>query len=88
MEVEARGSKYGKPIPLSVEQIKTEVIDRFVFASKQAQAAGFDGVELHGAHGYLLAQFLSTRTNKRTDQYGGSVENRVRVIEEVYRAIR
>ncbi|KAI6192121.1 Oxidored-FMN domain-containing protein [Aphelenchoides bicaudatus] len=86
--VESRGSKYGKPIPLSIEQIKTEVVDRFVFAAKQAKEAGFDGVELHGAHGYLLAQFLSTRTNKRTDQYGGSVRNRARVIEEVYNAIR
>ncbi|KAH7693226.1 Protein F17A9.4, partial [Aphelenchoides avenae] len=48
----------------------------------------FDGVQLHGAHGYLLAQFLSRTTNKRTDQYGGSVENRVRVILEIYEAIR
>lgn len=49
---------------------------------------GFDGVELHGAHGYLLSQFLSSTTNKRTDQYGGSAGNRLRVVLETYEAIR
>lgn len=49
---------------------------------------GFDGIELHGAHGYLLSQFISPSTNKRTDHYGGSVENRVRIVLEIYDAIR
>ncbi|KAH7707597.1 Protein F17A9.4 [Aphelenchoides avenae] len=83
-----RGASYGKPIALTTEQVKTEVIDRFVFAAKAVKEAGFDGIQLHCAHGYLLAQFLSPTTNKRTDQYGGPVENRVRVVLEIYEAIR
>ncbi|KAH7714992.1 Protein W06H8.2 [Aphelenchoides avenae] len=83
-----RGGSFGKPIALTAEQVKTEVIDRFVFAAKAVKEAGFDGIQLHCAHGYLLAQFLSPTTNKRTDQYGGPVENRFRVILEIYEAIR
>ncbi|RCN37034.1 oxidoreductase, FAD/FMN-binding protein [Ancylostoma caninum] len=79
---------FGKPVPLSLEQIKTEVIDRFVYAAKFAYEQGFDGIELHAAHGYLLSQFMSPITNKRTDQYGGSAENRMRIIREIYEAIR
>uniref|UniRef100_A0A8R1I4B1 Oxidored_FMN domain-containing protein n=1 Tax=Caenorhabditis japonica TaxID=281687 RepID=A0A8R1I4B1_CAEJA len=85
---ERRFTPFGKPVPLTVEQIKTEVIDRFVFAAKFAYETGFDGVELHAAHGYLLAQFTSPTTNKRTDQYGGSIANRQRIILEIYDAIR
>ncbi|VDK51752.1 unnamed protein product, partial [Cylicostephanus goldi] len=79
---------FGKPVPLSIEQIKSEVIDRFVFAAKFAFELGFDGVQLHAAHGYLLSQFLSPLTNKRTDQYGGSAENRMRIVQEIFQAIR
>ncbi|RCN39959.1 oxidoreductase, FAD/FMN-binding protein [Ancylostoma caninum] len=79
---------FGKPVPLSLEQIKTEVIDRFVYAARFAYEQGFDGIELHAAHGYLLSQFMSPVTNKRTDQYGGSAENRMRIIQEIYEAIR
>ncbi|KIH48559.1 NADPH dehydrogenase domain protein [Ancylostoma duodenale] len=79
---------FGKPVPLTVEQIKTEVIDRFVYAAKLAYEQGFDGVEIHAAHGYLLSQFMSPITNKRTDQYGGSPENRMRVVREIYEGIR
>ncbi|KAI6171683.1 hypothetical protein M3Y98_00889400 [Aphelenchoides besseyi] len=79
---------YGKPKPLTIQEIQTEVVDRFVYAAKELQAAGFDGIELHGAHGYLLTQFLSAKINDRTDEYGGSVQNRVRIVEEIYRAIR
>ncbi|EYC16031.1 hypothetical protein Y032_0035g3103 [Ancylostoma ceylanicum] len=78
----------GKPVPLELDQIKTEVIDRFVFAAKFAFDAGFDGVEIHAAHGFLLSQFLSPSTNKRNDKYGGSLENRARIIVEIYEAIR
>ncbi|CAO4380060.1 unnamed protein product [Caenorhabditis nigoni] len=88
LEKEVRFLGFGKPIPLTVEQIKTEVIDRFVYAAKYAYETGFDGVQLHGAHGYLLAQFTSPTTNKRTDQYGGSIANRQRIILEIYEAIR
>ncbi|RCN41703.1 oxidoreductase, FAD/FMN-binding protein [Ancylostoma caninum] len=80
--------KAGKPIPLALDQIKPEVIDRFVYAAKFAYETGFDGIQLHAAHGYLLSQFLSPTTNKRTDRYGGSLRNRTRVIVEIYEAIR
>lgn len=88
LDKEVRFVGFGKPIPLSAEQIKTEVVERFVYAAKYAYETGFDGVQLHGAHGYLLAQFTSPTTNKRTDHYGGSVANRQRIILEIYEAIR
>jgi N-ethylmaleimide reductase len=61
--------------------------DEYVTASKNAIDAGFDGVELHGANGYLLEQFLSPGTNQRTDGYGGSIENRIRFVLEVVQAV-
>lgn len=67
-----------------VEQLR----DDFIAAAKRAEAAGFDGVEVHGAHGYILAQFLSAETNRRTDSYGGSLENRARIIFEIIDGIR
>ncbi|CAI2354584.1 unnamed protein product [Caenorhabditis sp. 36 PRJEB53466] len=88
LEKEVRFLGFGQPIPLTVDQIKTEVIDKFVYGAKYAYETGFDGVQLHAAHGYLLAQFTSPTTNKRTDQYGGSVANRQRIILEIYEAIR
>ncbi|WP_338653031.1 NADH:flavin oxidoreductase [Sporosarcina psychrophila] len=66
----------------------TEVVASFVNASKRAQLAGFDGIEIHGANGYLLDGFLTDYTNQRTDEYGGSTENRVRLSVEVFKAIR
>lgn len=65
-----------------------QTIQRFVDTSKQAEAAGFDGVEVHAAHGYLLSQFLSPLVNKRVDQWGGSLENRARMLMEIIRRIR
>lgn len=65
-----------------------QVVEKFAYAAKFCADVGFDGVELHAAHGYLLSQFLSPTTNKRTDEYGGSVENRMRIITEIYEAIR
>jgi anthraniloyl-CoA monooxygenase len=64
------------------------VIDDFIAATKRAIAAGFDILELHCAHGYLLSSFLSPLTNHRTDEYGGSHDNRARFPLEVFRAIR
>ena len=61
------------------------IIDNFVAAIIRAQKAGFDGVELHCAHGYLLAQFLSSNTNRRNDRWGGSTENKYRIIAEIFR---
>ncbi len=63
------------------------LIQDYVHATKMAKKAGFDGVEVHGANGYLLDQFLKTKTNKRDDQYGGSVENRARLLLEVLDAV-
>jgi len=64
------------------------IVDQYARAARRAQAAGFDMVELHGGTGYLLAQFLSPRTNRRTDAYGGSLENRQRFALEVVAAVR
>lgn len=64
------------------------VVEGFASAARRAQDAGFHGVEVHGAHGYLLCQFLSAEHNLRTDQYGGSLENRARLLREVIAAIR
>lgn len=74
------------PVALTLEGI-TRVIADFVHASKNAILAGFDGVELHGANGYLLEQFLNPNVNNRTDQYGGSLINRSRLIVELTEAI-
>jgi len=65
-----------------------EVIDGFRVSARHAKEAGLDGIELHGAHSYLLAQFWSPLTNKRTDEYGGSLENRMRFSREVIEAVR
>ena len=62
--------------------------DAFIASAKRSEKAGFDGVEIHGAHGYLLAQFLSPELNRRDDKYGGSLENRARLIMEVIEGIR
>ncbi|MDY7092839.1 MAG: FAD-dependent oxidoreductase [Acidobacteriota bacterium] len=64
------------------------VVERFAEAAARAQLAGFDAVEIHGAHGYLVAQFLSPLANQRQDRYGGSVENRARFLLEIVAAIR
>ena len=60
----------------------------FIAAALRAERAGFDGVELHGAHGYVLCQFLSPETNRRTDEYGGTLENRSRLLLEILSGIR
>lgn len=77
---------HSKPTTLTEEGIE-QVIEGFVKASKNAIAAGFDGVELHGANGYLLEQFLNPDVNNRTDQYGGSIENRVQFVVDVTGAV-
>jgi N-ethylmaleimide reductase len=70
------------PAALTAEQLK-DTIEDFVNAAKNAVEAGFDGVEIHGAHGYLPEQFLNPNVNNRTDEYGGSVENRARFVLEI-----
>lgn len=74
------------PRALEVSEIR-EIVDMHAKAALNAIEAGFDGVEIHGANGYLLDQFMHSGSNKRTDQYGGSTENRVRIVLEVIEAI-
>jgi N-ethylmaleimide reductase len=80
----AAGAKapYETPRPLTVEEI-AGIVEDYGKAAENAKAAGFDGVEVHSANGYLLDQFLQTCSNKRTDDYGGAVENRYRFLKEV-----
>lgn len=75
------------PTPMTVEDIQS-LVASFAEAALRVKKSGFDGVELHGAHGYLLSQFLMPYYNRRTDQYGGSLENRARIIYETVQAIR
>lgn len=72
---------------LSHEEI-LEIIQRFAYAAKVCKECGFAGVQIHGAHGYLVSQFLSPLHNKRVDQWGGSIENRMRFGIEIYKAMR
>jgi len=79
----------GDAAPLALDASGLErVRDGFVAAARRAHALGFDAIELHGAHGYLLHQFLSPLANHRTDEYGGSLENRMRYPLEVFAAVR
>ncbi len=81
------GSKpYETPHPLTISEIKATV-DDYRRAAENAKAAGFSGIEVHGANGYLINQFLDTTTNHRDDQYGGSFENRFRFFREVLEAV-
>jgi 2,4-dienoyl-CoA reductase-like NADH-dependent reductase (Old Yellow Enzyme family) len=75
------------PRALTLEEIE-EIIEAFATGIRRARDAGFDGVQLHGAHGYLLSSFLSPRTNQREDAYGGSTENRTRIVREIYSQAR
>ena len=80
-------SMFPKPRPMTEEEI-WKAIDGFGNCALIAKKAGWKGVQIHGAHGYLVSQFLSTLTNLRTDQWGGSLENRARFAIEIYRDIR
>ncbi|KIJ67337.1 hypothetical protein HYDPIDRAFT_165979 [Hydnomerulius pinastri MD-312] len=81
------GVLFARPAPLTKEGIK-DIVERFAYASSILHEAGFDGVQVHAAHGYLLQQFLSSRTNKRADEYGGSLQNRARFLLEVIAEIK
>jgi 2,4-dienoyl-CoA reductase-like NADH-dependent reductase (Old Yellow Enzyme family) len=78
---------YAKPIALDKAGIR-RTVDRFAAAAHRATLAGFDTVEIHSAHGYLLHSFLSPLSNKREDEYGGSFENRIRLLSDVVDAVR
>jgi 2,4-dienoyl-CoA reductase-like NADH-dependent reductase (Old Yellow Enzyme family) len=75
------------PKALSELEIR-EIIQKFSTSARLSKEAGFSGVQIHGAHGYLVNQFLSSRHNQREDQWGGTLENRMRFVLEIYRAIR
>jgi 2,4-dienoyl-CoA reductase-like NADH-dependent reductase (Old Yellow Enzyme family) len=81
------GEGYATPQALDAAGIR-RVVEAFAAAARRAKAAGFQAVELHAAHGYLLHQFLSPLSNQRTDAYGGSFQNRTRLVREVVQAVR
>ncbi|MFG2823532.1 NADH:flavin oxidoreductase/NADH oxidase family protein [Kitasatospora sp. NPDC048365] len=79
--------RFGRPTAMTPEQIDATV-RRFAVTAARAEQAGFDGVEIHAAHGYLLSQFLSPLVNRRTDAWGGSLPNRARMLLDTVRAVR
>lgn len=83
----AFSEEYKLPLEMSKEDIKV-VVDAFKNAARRCFQIGYDIIELHGAHGYLINQFLSPLTNIRTDEYGGSIENRARFLKEIVREVR
>jgi 2,4-dienoyl-CoA reductase-like NADH-dependent reductase (Old Yellow Enzyme family) len=78
---------FGKPKAATLEDI-SDVVKRFATTASILKKAGFDGVEIHAAHGYFISQFLSPNTNQRNDQYGGSLENRARLLLEIIASVR
>jgi len=83
----AMGRQTGWPRPLKTKEIE-DIVIRFAVAAKIGQEAGFTGVQIQAANGYLISQFLSPRVNKRKDEWGGSIENRARFLIEIVRAVR
>ena len=82
---DGKGASYETPRALKTDEIP-EIVEAYKQAARNALAAGFDGVEIHGANGYLIEQFLQSRSNLRTDRYGGSIANRCRFLMEVTQA--
>ena len=78
---------YPMPQALSIDGIKN-IVSAFAAAARRACEAGFRVVEIHAAHGYLIHEFLSPLSNQRTDSYGGSFENRTRILREIVTAVR
>ncbi len=87
IELGRHSKRFAPPVAMTPEQISATV-RRFATTARLAERAGFDGVEVHAAHGYLISQFLSPLVNKRGDRWGGSLENRARLLLDVTRAIR
>ncbi|KIZ03666.1 N-ethylmaleimide reductase [Monoraphidium neglectum] len=83
-----KGGPYKYPVPRALTESEiSDIVKAYAQGAKNAIAAGFDGVEIHAANGYLLAQFISSITNQRTDKYGGTLENRARLLFEVVDAV-
>ena len=87
VELGRHSKRFGQPVAMTKKQIE-QTTERFATTAGLAERAGFDGVEVHAAHGYLLSQFLSPLVNQRKDQWGGTLENRARFLLDVIRAIR
>lgn len=87
LDLGQHSSMFPKPRAMTETEIE-DVIDRFFQTARQAKMAGFNGVQVHGAHGYLVNQFLSPLANKRNDQWGGSIENRARLLVTIARRIK
>jgi len=81
------GGQFGQPVALTIAEIE-EIVRRFAVCAAAVKEAGFTGVQVHAAHGYLLSQFLSPRSNLRTDDYGGSLANRARALLDSVAAVR
>ncbi|WP_164118983.1 NADH:flavin oxidoreductase/NADH oxidase family protein [Sphingorhabdus sp. Alg239-R122] len=81
------GGQFGEPVALTGEEIE-ELVERFAIAAGAVKKAGFTGVQVHAAHGYLLSSFLNPRANQRDDEYGGSLENRARMLMATVAAVR
>lgn len=78
---------FSTPRALTTSEVE-ELVQKFVTSAKVTKEAGFSGVQIHAAHGYLISQFLSPHDNRRTDKYGGSLENRMRFLKEIYLGMR
>ncbi len=87
VQLKMPGAAFGKPRALEHDEV-LDIIARFGHTAKVLQDSGFTGVQIHGAHGYLISEFLSPDINTRTDQWGGSLENRARLLLESIRAVR
>ena len=81
------GGQFGQPVALTIAEIE-EIVRRFGICAAAVKAAGFTGVQVHAAHGYLLSEFLSPRSNRRTDRYGGELANRARALLDAVAAVR
>jgi 2,4-dienoyl-CoA reductase-like NADH-dependent reductase (Old Yellow Enzyme family) len=81
------GGQFGEPVALTIPEIE-DIVQRFAVCALACKEAGFTGVQVHAAHGYLMSQFLSPRTNLRTDIYGGELANRARALLDIIRAVR
>lgn len=87
VQVEMPGGMFGKPRALRTDEI-ADIIVRFAHTARIARETGFDGVQIHAAHGYLLSEFLNPLTNRRTDEWGGALENRARMLRAVIAGVR